>query len=63
VILAFLPDVGRVLVHDGTLITSGIIDTRADDVLAGLAENNLAVKTRLDSAGWVGLACGFDRPE
>lgn len=57
VILQFLPDVNRLLAEDGVLITSGIIDTREDDILAALPRNGLAVATRLESGGWVGLAC------
>lgn len=58
VILSFLPDVGRLLAPGGMFITSGIIDTRAPDILAALPEYGLVVRERLDSGGWVALCCG-----
>lgn len=57
VILAFLPDVRRLLAPGGVFIASGIIDTREQDVLAGLPGAGLAVQSRLESGGWVGLCC------
>lgn len=57
VILAFLPDVERLLAPGGVFITSGIIDTREADIQAGLAQAGILVHHRLESGGWVGLCC------
>lgn len=57
VILALLPDIQRLLAPDGVLITSGIIDTREDDVISALPAANLALDVRLENRGWVGLSC------
>jgi ribosomal protein L11 methyltransferase len=42
----------------GTLLASGIIDTRADDVLAALVEVGFLVEKRLDDGEWVSLRAG-----
>jgi ribosomal protein L11 methyltransferase len=39
----------------GTLIASGIIDGRADEVLAAFAASNLVVERRLDDGEWTSL--------
>lgn len=62
VILSFLPDVRRLLAPGGVFITSGIIDTREQDVLDALPAAGLAVETRLESGGWIGLRCRFENP-
>ena len=40
---------------EGTLLASGIIDTRADEVLAALARAGFAVERRIDDGEWVSL--------
>lgn len=57
VILALLPDAGRLLASGGVLITSGIIDTREPEILAALSGYGLRVEERLTSGGWVALCC------
>ena len=50
-------DAGRYLAKDGIFITSGIIDTREQDVLNALEQNGFQVIERRTSGGWVALAC------
>ena len=50
-------DVGKYLAQDGIFITSGIIDTREQDVQDALAANGFTVIERRTSGGWVALAC------
>lgn len=57
IIIAFLPDLKRILKPDGVLITSGIIDTRKQDVLDALAAAHLTVTQSVEAEGWVALAC------
>ena len=40
---------------DGTLLASGIIETRADEVLAALSATGFALEGRLDDGEWVSL--------
>jgi ribosomal protein L11 methyltransferase len=42
----------------GTLVASGIISTRADEVLAALAAAGFVVEQRLDDGEWVSLRAG-----
>ena len=55
IILRLLPDLGAVLATGGAFIASGIIDTRADEVIAGIAGQGYRVAERLDEGGWVAL--------
>ena len=57
VIIRLSEDVGRYLAKDGIFITSGIIDTREQDVLNALEQNGFQVIERRTSGGWVALAC------
>ena len=57
VIIRLSEDAGRYLAKDGIFITSGIIDTREQDVLNALEQNGFQVIERRTSAGWVALAC------
>ena len=41
-------------------ISSGIIDTRKDDVLAALAQNGFAIVEVRESAGWVAIAARYE---
>lgn len=58
VIIALLPQINPLLKHNGSLILSGIIDARLDDVLAALDQGKLKVCRRLEKGGWVALLCG-----
>ena len=57
VIIRLSEDAGRYLAKDGIFITSGIIDTREQDVLNALVQNGFQVIERRTSGGWVALAC------
>lgn len=57
VIIRLSEDAGRYLAKDGIFITSGIIDTREQDVLNALEQNGFQVIERCTSGGWVALAC------
>ncbi len=57
VIIRLCEDAGRYLAKDGIFITSGIIDTREQDVLNALEQNGFQVIERRTSGGWVALAC------
>ena len=57
VIIRLSEDAGRYLAKDGIFITSGIIDTREQDVLNALEQNGFQVIERRTSGGWVALAC------
>ena len=52
VIIAMSPIFGSFLAADGTLIVSGIIDERLDEVLAALKANSFAVKMQKNAEGW-----------
>lgn len=57
VIIRLSEDAGRYLAKDSIFITSGIIDTREQDVLNALEQNGFQVIERRTSGGWVALAC------
>lgn len=57
VIIRLSEDAGCYLAKDGIFITSGIIDTREQDVLNALEQNGFQVIERRTSGGWVALAC------
>lgn len=56
-IKALAPDVPRRLAEGGVLIASGIIDTRADEVLAAIEAAGLRILRREELRGWVCVAC------
>lgn len=60
VILDLLPDIGDLLVADGAFIASGIIDTREQDILQGIAAAGLSVQQRVESGGWLAFRCKAD---
>lgn len=57
VIIRLLPSIGSFLEEGGTLIVSGIIDTRLEDVEAALEQNGLQAAVTLEEGGWAALAC------
>ncbi len=56
-ILSLAPDVPALLAPGGRFIASGIIDTRKQEVLAGLAAAGLHTVQILEKRGWVCLVC------
>lgn len=57
VIILFCSDVGRFLNAGGVFITSGIIDTREQDVLDAFARCGFGVTSRRSENGWVCFTC------
>ena len=53
VIIMFCENVGQFMKEDSVFITSGIIDTRENDVLAAFEKYGFKVKERRTSGGWV----------
>ena len=53
IICMFTENVGRFLKDDGVYITSGIIDTRENDVLAAFEKYGFEVIGRHESCGWL----------
>ncbi len=56
-IIALSPAVPALLADGGVYITSGIIDTREQDVLAALTACNFTVVERHEHGGWLCLVC------
>ena len=52
VIIGMSPIFGSFLADGGTLIVSGIIDERLDEVLGALTENDFGVTARKNAEGW-----------
>ena len=60
VIVMFCKQVGAFMKPGGVFITSGIIDTREQDVLSAFRENGFSVKARHEDKGWVCFECTRD---
>lgn len=56
IIIRMTPDISRYMKDDCTLLCSGIIKERAEDVIQKLNEFKLCVVERLDDNGWCALA-------
>lgn len=57
VIIRFAPVVHQFMKKDGVFVTSGIIDTREEDVLKALRENHFEIINRVTDGGWVCFTC------
>lgn len=57
VIMLFAKDVGRFMKEDAVFITSGIIDTREQEVFSALQKNGFQVVERNEQSGWVCFVC------
>lgn len=55
VLVEFAPSLARSLAPGGTLLASGIIEPRADEVVAAMAGAGLVVAARRDDGEWVSL--------
>lgn len=53
VIIDLLPELPLLLKNDGIFLASGIIDTRAEDVMAKMEEAGLKIAGRFEDSGWV----------
>ena len=60
VIIALAPVLPKFLKKDGILIASGIIDTRKDEVIAGLKDYGISTTQVNTDKGWVGLVCRLE---
>ena len=58
VLIELAPRLEAHLAPEGTLLASGIIDARADEVIAAMADAGLAIRDRRDDGEWVSLALG-----
>lgn len=61
-ILHLAPAIPPLLTPGGRFVASGIIDTRRDEVIAGLAAAGLAVDEVREKNGWVALRCSAAAP-
>lgn len=57
VIIRFCKDVARYMNDGAVFITSGIIDTREQDVIEAFKENGFEIKARHTKNGWVCFEC------
>lgn len=57
VIMLFAKDVGQFMKEDAVFITSGIIDTREQEVFSALQKNGFQVVERNEQSGWVCFVC------
>lgn len=53
VIIRLVPELRQLLASAGEFLASGIIDTRADEVEAGLKAAGLAIVERAEDSGWI----------
>lgn len=58
VLVELAPSLARSLAPGGTLLASGIIEPRADEVIGAMAAAGLAVAARRDDGEWVSLRLG-----
>ena len=56
-ILSLAPHVPALMAPGGWFVASGIIDTRRDEVIAGLEQAGLKVVEVKEKRGWVALVC------
>ena len=57
VIIRFCKDVRQFMKPGAVFITSGIIDTREEEVLAAFAQYGFSVQERREDGGWVCFVC------
>ncbi len=57
IIILFSTQVRAFMKNGAKFIASGIIDTRADEVVEALQRSGLVLKERIESDGWVCLVC------
>lgn len=57
VIIKFCKEVGGYLAPDGVFITSGIIDTRENDVTQAFREHGFQILERREDSGWLCFVC------
>ncbi|MBQ9082980.1 MAG: 50S ribosomal protein L11 methyltransferase [Clostridia bacterium] len=57
VIIFFCPQVRQFMKPGAVFVTSGIIDTREQDVRKAFAENGLEIQRRRENGGWLSFVC------
>ena len=57
VIIALAPLARTLVASNGVWIVSGIIDERADEVIAAIEQNGFAVQARSNAEGWNAFLC------
>ena len=57
VIIRFCKDVRQFMKPGAVFITSGIIDTREEDILAAFAQYGFTIQKRHEDGGWVCFVC------
>ena len=60
IIIRLTPSTVEYLKNGKVFISSGIIDTRKDDVLAALEEHNFSIIEVRENAGWVAIAARYE---
>ena len=60
IIIRMLPDIGNYLSHGATLILSGIIESRADEVREAVKRYGFAVVSEANENDWVALKCIYN---
>ncbi len=60
IIIRLTPSTAEYLKNGKVFISSGIIDTRKDDVLAALEEHNFSIIEVRENAGWVAIAARYE---
>lgn len=60
IIIRLTPAAKNYLKGPKIFISSGIIDTRKDDVLQALQQNGFAIIEVRESAGWVAIAARYE---
>lgn len=56
IIIRMLPDIGKYMHKDTTLVISGIIDERCDDVYKSINENSFTVVEEIHENGWCAIS-------
>ncbi len=63
IIIRMLPDASRLLKKEGTMILSGIIEDKEEDVIDALYENGFSIVETLRQGDWLGLIVKFSEQE
>ena len=60
IIIRLTPEAGKYLKGPKIFISSGIIDTRKDDVLKALTQHGFSIIEVRENAGWVAIAARYE---
>ena len=56
IIIRMLPDIGNFMHKDTTLVISGIIDERCEDVYKSINENGFVITEEIHENGWCAIS-------